>query len=192
MTPLQLLKRDFLSLTNRVRYVPGLQGQRVDDAGVVYIGNRAGPSRAFSNLAHEICHFVEIDDARQQLHGWGLKVPSFTILGQVCVEPVTRKMTERELRVMAYQANLTEALGAPARVSNMVRALQFMPDFMQIPLEDGEPAYTGNGTSRVPYAEVDPSRIRWMTNRVQELRKDFTFERFRSEWSRKIALLETV
>jgi len=191
MSPLQILKRDFLSQTNWIRYVPGLQGQRVSEDGVISVGNRAGPTRNFSNLAHEVCHFVEVDDARQQLFGWGLKRPEIEILGRICVEPNTRQMTERELRVMAYQANLTEALGAPARIPNMVRALQFMPDFCMVPLEDGRLAYGDGAPSRdeVPYSEVDPSRIRWMANRVQELRKEFTFERFRSEWTRKIALL---
>lgn len=194
MSPLQLLKRDFLSHTDRIRYVPGFQGQRVDENGVVYVGNRAGPSREFSNLAHEVCHFVEIDDARQQIFGWGLRSPEIEILGRICVEPMTRQMTERELRVMAYQANLTEALGAPARVSRMVSALVYMPDFTWVPLEDGRPAYGEGAPSwdEVPYREVDPSRIRWMASRVQELRKIYTFERFCSEWFRKITLLSGV
>lgn len=189
MTPLAILKRDFLDHTDRLRYVPALQGQRVGTDGVVYVGSRAGPSRALSNLVHELGHFVEIDDARQQVNGWGFKVPLIVVCGQTCVEPITLKMIERELRVMAYQVNLMEYLGAPMRVLNLVRALQYMPDFILVPLEDGRPAYSEDGTREVPYSEVDPSRIRWMANRVQELRKDFTFERFRSEWFRKIALL---
>jgi hypothetical protein len=190
MTPLKILKRDFLSFTNWIRYEPGLQGQRVKD-GVVFVGNRAGPTRAFSYLAHELSHFVEIDDARQQSHNWGLKVPTLVVLGQTCTQNTTRQMTERELRVMAYQANLMEAIGAPARIPEMVRALQFMPDFFLVPLEDGRPAYGEGAPSRdeVPYRDVDLSRTRWMVNRVQELRKEYTFERFQSEWTRKIALL---
>ncbi len=191
MSPLQILKRDFFAHTNWIRYVPGLQGQRVSEEGVVLVGNRAVSQRAFSNVAHEVCHFVEIDDARQQMFGWGLRRPETVVLGRICVEPVTRQMTERELRVMAYQANLTEALGAPARILNMVRVLQNMPDFISVPLEDGRPAYGEGAPSRdeVPYRDLDLSRIRWMAKRVQELRKEYTFERFRSEWFRKIALL---
>ncbi len=192
MSPLQILKKDFLAHTDRLRYVPGLQGQRVSEDGIVRIGDRAGPGRALSNTVHELAHFVEIDDARQQTFGWGLHVPTVVVCGQTCTEPTTHKMVDRELRVMAYQVNLMQALGAPPmRVRRLVQALQYMPDFILVPLEDGRPAYGEGAPSRkeIPYEKVDPSRISWMVNRVQELRAEFTFERFRAEWFRKIALL---
>jgi hypothetical protein len=189
MTPLATLKRDFFVDTDWVRYEPGLEGQRVDPAGVIYLGDRAGPSRDFTNVAHELSHFVEIEDRRLQISGWGLRVPTVEIWGTVCTEPRTHQMTDRELRVQAYQANLLEALGVRPDVPDMVRCLQYMPDFHMIPLEDGRMAYA-EGSPKLPLSKVDRSRFRWMANTVKELRKHFTFERFRSEWARKIALLE--
>jgi hypothetical protein len=158
---------------------------------VVWIGNRAGPALALSNLVHELCHFVEIDDARMTVHGWGLHVPQVVILGQVCNEPVTKKMTERELRVIAYQLNVLESIGAPSRAKNLVSSLQYMSDFIYVPLEDGRSAYGEDSPDREEMSsrEKDASRIRWMANKVTELRAQYTLERFDREFFRKAQLL---
>jgi hypothetical protein len=188
MTPLAHLK-EYLAHTRRLRYKPGLEGQWVDAEGTIFIGNRAGPSKGVSNLAHEMSHFVEIDDARVQRYGWGLRLPELYVLGQRCIEPATMQATARELRVSAYQANLMASVGAPLNVPHLVRSLEYMPDFLYVPLEDGRPAYGDGSPEDMEYREKIDSRIRWMANRVQELRSEFTLERFRHEWHRKIALL---
>lgn len=191
MTPLALLKKRYLSHTDRVRYRPGLQGQRVDDKGVIFVGNRAGPSTRFAYLIHELAHFAEVEDSRMQIYGWGLTVPSVIICGTTCVEPVTRAMTERELRVTAYQLNVLESLGAPTQAHYLVDALKYMSDFCHVPLEDGRSAY-GDDRPRdgeMDYREREASRIRWLAKRAEELRAEYTLERFDREWTRKLALL---
>lgn len=192
MTPLALLKKRYLSHTRCVRYLPGLQGQQVDDQGTIFVGNRAGHTRSVSFLVHELSHFVEIDDRRMQLYMWGLHVPTVVICGTTCYEPTTRAMTERELRVMAFQMNLLESLGVPTRAHYLVEALRFMADFLHVPLEDGRSAYGDDGPKdgEMSYREREDSRVRWMAKHVEELRAVHTLERFDQEWTRKIALLE--
>lgn len=191
MTPLALLKKRYLSHTDRLRYKPGLEGQFVDRDGVIYVGNRAGPTRDLSNLAHELSHFVEVDDTRVGFYGWGLKAPEKWILGHRCCEPITMQMTERELRVIAYQVNLLESLGSPSRPRTFVRSLIYMADFIYVPLEDGRSAYGDDAPTfeEMGPREKDESRIRWMTRRVEAMRSEYTLERFDSEWTRKLNLL---
>jgi hypothetical protein len=179
--------RTFFSKDGPVRYESNLEGQDVRD-GVLYLGDRAGPGRSQSDLAHEMSHFVEIDDDRMLVRGWGLVFPQVEICGQLCDEPKTLKMTERELRVMAYQANLLTAAGAQVSTSKLVKALVFVPDFHLVPMEDGRP---GHLAKDVPYQDREPSRLRWLKNRVEELRVVHTLERFRHEWNRKVRLLAT-
>ncbi len=176
---------EFFTKNGPVRYEASLEGQDVRD-GVVYLGDRAGPGRSQSDLAHEMSHFVEIDDARMLIRGWGLIFPRVEVCGQLCDEPVTLKMTERELRVIAYQANLLSAAGAEVNLLKLVRPLVFVPDFHLVPMEDGRP---GHLAKDVAYEDREPSRLRWLRNRVLELRTVHTMERFRHEWNRKVTLL---
>ena len=188
MTPLALLKKRYLSHTNRVRYRPGLTGQVIGKDGVIFVGNRAG-SLHVSNLAHELSHFVEIDDARMKFYGWGLRVPEVWVYDRMCCEPTTMKMVERELRVIAFQLNLLESLGAPMQARSFVSSLRYMPDFTYVPLEDGRSAYGDDAPDEMDSRAKDESRIRWMIRRAEELRSEHTMERFNSEWTRKINLL---
>lgn len=185
MTPLQTLKAEFFAKTKHVVYRPGLEGQWVEN-GRIIIGERAGPSRSITNLVHEMSHFVEIDDARMCAFGWGLKRPQVVICGQVCNDPKTMQMTERELRVIAYQANVLEFIGKPLNILYNVGALVYVPDFFFVPLEDGRNPWEAED---VAYKDKEPSKIRWCRNRVQTLRAEFTLERFFSEWDRKVTIL---
>lgn len=169
-------------------------GVRVEGAALqgyqMVLGCKVGPQISHVNLAHEMAHFVEIDDARIVKSGWGLRVPKVTICGIECVEPRTTQMTEREIRVIAYQANLLEYLGASETVDDTIRSLHFMPDFMLIPLENGIHPFSEEGIALgVPYEEVDKSRTRWISNRVDAARKVCTMEKFLSEWFRKLSVL---
>lgn len=192
MTPLQTLKTEFFAHTKRVRYDSKVFAQTIAPDGAVLIGPRLTPwARDTATVCHELCHFAEIDDARMARPAWGLDVPKVVVCGTVCLEPTTMSLTARELRVMAYQANLHEYLGLPVSVPNLVSSLQYLPDFLYVPLEDGRSAYGDDAptSEEMGYNERNDSRIRWMANRVQELRAEYTLERFRSEWFRKIKLL---
>jgi len=176
---------DFFTADGPVRYQRDLQGNDVR-GGVLFLGDRAGPGRSQSDLAHEMGHFVEIDDTRMLKRGWGLVYPQVEVAGQLCDEPKTMKMTERELRVLAYQANLLEASGARVDTFRLVKPMVFVPDFFFVPLEDGRDAYLAED---VPYEKRETSRLRWLRKRVDVLRAEYTFERFRHEWNRRVLIL---
>lgn len=164
-----------------------LEGARLVD-GTLTFGCRAGPESAVTNLVHEMGHFVEIEDYRMLRFGWGFKVPEIEVCGQLCVEPRTHQMTDREIRVFAFQKNILDYLGIEETVEELVRSMTFMPDFMLIPLENGRPAYTETGPATdLDYNEVCKSRLRWIARQVEEKRKTeaFSARRFVSEWARK-------
>jgi hypothetical protein len=95
--------------------------------------------------------------------------------------------TARELRVMAYQANVMEHLGMRDKVP--VDALVSMPDFLYVPMEDGRSAYGSDSDDSLSCTEKDASRVRWMIKQVELQRNIFTYARFEAEWQRKMQLL---
>lgn len=158
--------------------------------GMFTLGCRAGPESSVVNLAHEMAHFVEIEDYRILHSQWGLKFPEIEIMGRRCVMPRTHQMTDREIRTMAFQKNLLDYLGIDEPMSELVRAMTLMPDFFLIPLENGRPAYTKKGTD-LNYHEVEKSKLRWIAKQVEKKRRTraFSIQRFISEWFRKTELI---
>ncbi len=189
---MELLHSRYLRHTNRLRYVPQLEGQTIDRDGSILIGDRAGPECNIRNLVHELGHFVEIDDARTSLPGWGLRVPHVWIYDRYCVEPTTMSMIERELRTIAYQTNVLHAVEVDPCAHDFVSALRWMEDFIFVPLEDGRSAYGADAPKDTDYSEKIHSRIRWMEKRVEELRLIYTLTRFEAEYARKIQMLQMI
>lgn len=189
MEPLSILKKDFLNHTNKLIYRPNLQGQKVDD-GIIYIGDRVGPECELMALCHELAHFVEIDDDRMMVYGWGLKYAEVWVYDRWCSEPKTMQMTERELRVAAYQANLQDYIGLEFQVDyDITNSFEHIPDFWFVPLEDGS-LWSTDKNKDMGYSDKVKSRQRWLANRAEELRSEFTMARFISEFGRKIQILE--
>jgi len=165
-----------------LKFRRGLSGNWVEN-DVVFIGDGSyafgGPEDETplhrSMLAHEMAHFVEIDQRRCGSYGWGLKVHEVTVLGQKYAEPRTRQCAEREGRVLAYQFNLLEHLGLlhEETALNAVKAVvNFTPDWIHIPRRS------------------DPGRIQWLLRLVEKNRKTYTFERFNEEWWRRSEVLK--
>jgi hypothetical protein len=159
--------------------------------GSVVIGAKAGPEIHEINILHEMSHFVEIDEDRMGNNGWGLKVPSKWVYDRMCVEPTTLQITQREIRVMAYQSHLVEYVGADSNeFYYSVAALRFLPDYYMVPLEDGTMPYSENGReTELSLSEVEESRLNWIHARIQEQRSIFTLDRFMEEWKRRNKIL---
>ena len=194
MRPLNILKKELFSKTNTLQFQKGVQGQYVDPDGIICIGDRAGPECHISSLCHELAHFVEIDDYRVTWFGWGLKLPQIWVYDRMCIEPTTIQITDREIRVAAYQKNLLDYLKVDYSVEKLVESYTWLPDFHLVPLEDGLPAYINNGENekselRVPYEEIDLSRLRYIRNRVNDILSEFSIERFFSEFDRKVKII---
>lgn len=167
------------------------QAQSIDGEATVVLGPWAGPEASIANLVHEMSHFVEIDEGRMTEFGWGLRVPEIHIAGRVCLEPQTRQATERELRVIAFQANVLTYLGFPRSTHDLVAALDWMPDFVFVPIEDGSSAFGESRTHKLSYEAIQKSQKRWCAKEVERLRPTFTTERFLSEWKRRNELLQS-
>lgn len=189
-TPLEILEGEFFRHTRVVQHEERLEGQRVDDHGVVYVGSRAGPEVDISNLCHELGHFAEINDARVDAPGWGLKTPQVWCYDRMVCEPETLQITEREIRVMAYQVNLMEFLGVEVDIMETVACLRHLPDHIYVPLEDGSQAYGTRRRRKLDYNDVNLSKQRWTASYVRDLLKVNTMDRFFHEWRRKVVILE--
>lgn len=187
------LEKEFLN-TNFVQYQDDFEGQKILSDGTIVIGNKAGPSsyNTTSNTCHEMSHLVEIDDVRMRCYGWGLKVPEIWVYNRTCIEPTTHQITDRELRVMAYQVNLLEYIGIEHTVEDVVRVCEYLPDTAFVPIEDGRQPYGDNyETVKAENINIKVSQQQWRVNEVNRLRKEFTLERFMVEWKRKIEWLRT-
>jgi hypothetical protein len=182
------LEKEFLN-TSFVQYQDDFEGQKVLNDGTIVIGNKAGPSsyNTISNTCHEMSHLVEIDDARMRCYGWGLKYPEVWVYDRTCIEPTTHQITDRELRVMAYQINLLEYIGVKYSVEDTVSVCQYLPDTAFVPIEDNRQPYGDNYEAvEAEGIDIDASQQRWRVNQVNRLRNEFTIDRFISEWNRKI------
>lgn len=190
MSPIEHLRTEFFSKTKAIQFRPDLEGQRIED-GVIHVGDRSGPNHNdVSALAHEMSHFVEIDDDRMTSYGWGLRLPEVYAINRICIEPLTCQATKRELRVIAFQLNLCEYIGLSLEDDYTVSSLRFMPDTTFVPLEDGSQPYGEITTHGLDYNEIQASQQRWRLNQVKALRAIHTLDVFLSEWGRKVEVLE--
>jgi len=138
--------------------------------GRLRIGGRAGPVMHIANLCHEMAHFVEIDDSRCGVLGWGLRIRKIWVIDQLCIEPLTHQGTDRECRVAAYQLNLMRHLGLRATPEKLVRPFHYQADWWNVP---GGPG--------------DKGRLRWCADQVKALsdKPEYQIDAFTREWWRK-------
>lgn len=172
-----------------------VEGQAIADDSKLILGLRCGPlGFDIKSLIHEIAHFVEIDEKRMFLKGWGLNVPRKFIFNQYCVDPRTNQATMRELRVGAIQMNIllwlnekgyttfdsfpqdycaeyvTDLFSLDNEIQNFVKSMNWMPDWLMIP---------GKG---------DDGRKLWMTNKIKKFMKVYTIEWFLKRWENRCKL----
>lgn len=151
------------------------EGQSVDD-GVVSIGPIAGPDSCWTNLIHEMAHLVEIDIARVNQYGWGLRYGKYwEMFGRSGHEPQTDQQVRREERVWAFQLNLQAEYGVHIDELEMVSSAVYLPAF----------CYVKIGIN-------DQDRLKIIADRVRKNREEFTMEVFRYEWRRRMEYLRGV
>lgn len=157
-----------------------LEGQTLDQEGRIILGLKAGPERSVENLIHEMCHLVEIDDQRMTSYGWGLNYGALIqyIMGQRCQEFVTIQATKREIRCWAYQMNVYKALGINETVSDLVKVAVHMGDWPILCYND-----------KIGFKGDKEKALKWVEDEVKKAMGIYTFERFESEWFRKMGVL---
>jgi hypothetical protein len=153
--------------------------QWLDASKKLWFGVWAGPAADVANLLHEMAHFVEIDERRMGMHGWGLKLPKMYSLpgrygGTSWCEPKTMQISARELRVMAFQHHLHVYLGVEPWREQVASLLRWLPDWYNVP---------GHG---------DGPRSRWMVAQYDRLIKSprYSLASFRAEWTRRNEILK--
>lgn len=105
-----------------------LEGQRVED-GVIYLGARTGPCISVDNILHELAHFIEIDEARMHLGGWGFKYgQTITIPGHGTWEEFHKDQhINREIRTWAIQWHLQRFIGKPVSARELGKPGKYLP-----------------------------------------------------------------
>jgi hypothetical protein len=130
-----VLLADLRQLVNPLEIEVKLEGQKVEN-NRVKVGCRAGPSCNFSNLLHEISHFIEIDKKRTIKNGWGLKYGLKVInpypnryTPAVFYEPQTDQQVWREIRVWAIQYNLAKRANIKENFEDLAESSVYLPAF---------------------------------------------------------------
>ncbi len=148
--------------------------QWLDEHGRLMFGVWAGPAAQTDNLLHEMAHFVEIDERRMGMHGWGLRLPKMHYIpgpygGSSWCEPKTMQISAREIRVMAYQHHLHVYLGIAPWRERVPRLLGFLPDWYNVP------------------GQRDGGRARWVWSVYDRLiaAPRYSLASFRAEWARR-------
>lgn len=169
------LKERFFTAPKPVLQAIEDESQKIQSNGGVTLGCMAGPSMEVSNLIHEMSHFVEIDDARMNVYGWGLSYgKEITIPGHGTFhEPVTWQATQRELRVFAYQVNVHEKFSVKMSFKEIAETLHHVHDYYMVPSDRDK---------------REPFLITRLKKLVAQPR--YSFESFEKEWKRKLAILE--
>ena len=138
------------------------------------------------NLAHEMAHLVEIDDARCFKFNWGFSYGTkYTFPGREWYEMHTIKATAREIRTLGWQIGFNNRYGLDEYDSI------YMAKLMEI--IDG---HTGYGDRRLLKRDSDGSYNEWrkeMLDRIEaeilNFAQDHPFEAFKAEWDRKMGVL---
>jgi hypothetical protein len=177
--------------TEAIRLDPVVQGNRILENGVISFGASAALHIKNENLLHEMSHFVEVDQRRMAMHGWGLRCKTkVKVMGQYYNEPRTCQATLRECRVIAYQANLAELFDIPHDVVDFARALQWMSDTAFVPLEDGTRPYCEGASHGLDSVQIRESQHLWCVAQIAKFREELTAGKFLAEWYRRRDILD--
>lgn len=158
-----------------VRVCRETTGQRIDEDGTVVFGARLVNELDHESLAHEMAHFVEIDEGRIDVFGWGLVMGTpVVVAGREYNEFMTADAVMREARVIAIQANLLEAMGLPFDINETIRPLAHIPAICYVHADDA-------------------AAIQIVTGWIERLRTvaRYSFKRFQHEWGRRCSMMAT-
>jgi len=122
-----------------VAEVSDIQGYKYDyDNRKAIFGTRVGPKHSVTDgLLHEIAHVAEVNDlSKLEVYSFGLEIKTKVhLLGRVYYEPITWNATKLEARVILWQEVLCELFNLPFDREDFATALQYMPDFMCVPVK---------------------------------------------------------
>lgn len=167
---------------------PNLQGARVVK-GRQTLGLRLGPvKRELDALFHEIGHFIEIDDARICVSGWGLVYGTEIDFGhRVVQEYQSCQGTQREVRVCVIQSLLQEHFGLDPDVTSTLNSLYLIGDDVFI---EPTPGVEVPGWKSRYGGAWEKERAATIHQWYAEQRAVARLEDYLNEFERKLDLLE--
>lgn len=172
---LKEINKKFLSDFPYIKIDEFIEGSNVDELGIK-LGCRTGPTYEITGATHELCHLVEIDDARTMVSNWGFKIGQIEINGILYYEPQTNQASMREMRVFAYQYNLDKELGLKPDFLYFAKLLDYMADW---------------GTM-MKSGEKSDERYARLAGMMEDMaKKEFTVEKFKKELERKKKIIES-
>lgn len=180
----------------KLRFDPDTEGNKIVDGRMV-LGMRAGPVRNDPlTLLHEMAHFIEIDDARCTVDGWGLQVPYLSIPPYApCKNPQTFQAAAREIRVSAIQRVLAHHFGfefddyyGAKLIWDWVPGANFICTvFPEVPCFS---AFERDDPNQPSYREMVKLRCDRIAQAIADKAKKWTIDEIRAEWNRKCQIHE--
>lgn len=175
------------------------EGYRYKDDAASF-GVKVGPKYSISDgLLHEMAHVAEVQNLdRLRQNNFGLYIKKFVeVFGKSYPEPITWNSTKLELRTILWQEVLAEKFCIQFNRNEFCKALQYMPDFFNVPMygykwiEDGYYDYLG-----VKHAgnlkEKDELRFTSMRNYMDDQKSTgiYTYQNFKVRWDKSIDFLQ--
>lgn len=200
--PIKNIKSE-LFFIDGVAEVGNHEGYRYDsEKRMAMFGTRVGPVHSISEgLLHEIAHTAEIKDLRRlQVLNFGLHISTqVEVLGQLYSEPITWNSTKLEARVILWQEVLCQIFKLPFDVKKFATALEYMPDFMCIPVKgykfdsDLSTYVDLSGNKIENYALTNTLRLHSIYDYMDEQKATgkYAYSEFRKRWDSVMEFLET-
>jgi hypothetical protein len=171
--------------TRRVDFAWGIDKTRVVEGRLMLgaWGHDDNPASAIGFLAHEMAHLVEIDDRRATVDNFGLRykrvmrLPPTRYSTGIYADPMTTQGVERECRVIAISMRILGAIGWSEHAQHedserTIHALRILMDWYNIPSRRN-----------------DEARREWCRKKVARALQQWSVERVRAEWWRKVVLV---
>lgn len=158
--------------------------------GKFLLGLIAGPNADLFNLFHEMSHFIEIDNRRCHLSGWGLTYgKSVNIGGRSFPEGmVTNQAIEREIRTFGIQVHFHNQYGwSNQRYSEDGKIQDIMYMARLCDWIDGIYHYYPTNVS--DYVEKRDLAFKTIEQRIEEEASKWTMDTIREAWGAKVKVL---
>lgn len=202
MEDIECVKKDLFNPYDVIE-IGNNEGYVVKDGKSIF-GTRIGPIHSVRDgLLHEIAHTAEVKNlAKFNVYNFGLEIKTkVVVLGREYAEPITWNATKLECRVILWQEMLCEKFNIAFDREDFAIALQYMPDFTQVPLKgytfDGDKCGYFNEKGEefkesLKEKEKDKLRFQSMYDYMTEEKNKgtYTYAEFKKKWSRMVIYLK--
>lgn len=179
------------------------EGYKFENGKAIF-GTRVGPSHSITDgLLHEIAHTAELKDLKKlEILNFGLEIKTkVELFGKTYYEPITWNATKLECRVILWQEVLCEIFDLKFDREKFATALQYMPDFLNVPLWGGykfdsdKSGYFNSLGEQLAggLKAYDELRYKSIFEYMNEQKQTglYTYSEFRKRWNKVLLHLES-